>query len=90
MKKNKPNIEALKKEWKLGKDFAMLNNKEFARFVWWIITSNPRGLMFLFSQVKFGKSAKFAYQDAMGDKNAIILTLTNAGYYTYPNCCDSK
>ena len=85
MRKNKPNIEALKREWKIGKDFNMLTIGQQIRFIWWIITSNPRGIFFLVEQVKFGKNSIVAYSSALSNKDTIIIKLTKMGYYNYPN-----
>ena len=88
MLKDKPKIKGLKAKWKMGKDFSKLTTGEQTRFIWWIITGNPRGLYFIYMQVMFAKEAKITYDMARTkDKDVITLALTNAGYYKYPSSC---
>ena len=85
MLKDKAKIKELRAKWKMGKDFSELTTGEQARFIWWIITGNPRGLYFVYMQVMFAKEAKITYDMAKEkDKAVIILTLANSGYYKYP------
>ncbi len=86
MRKNKKNIQSLRKEWKVPQDFEKLSWGEQLRFSWWIIRGNPRGIFFLFQQVKMGKSSRDAYDSAKGEKNAITLALAKAGYYLFDKC----
>lgn len=88
MIKNKPNIKALKQAWKYPKDFDSLTTSEQLRFIWWHITGNPRGLIFLMLQVKFTYTTREAYDKAAkNDKLAITMTLAHSGYYSYLSCC---
>lgn len=85
MLKDKAKIKELRSKWRMGKDFSSLKAKEQARFIWWILTGNPRGLYFIYCQVFFAKEARIAYDDAKSkDKGVLLIALLNFGYYKHP------